>query len=102
MPLMMAALKNLRSTLTDIFHTFVMLMMSCYSREVLRLGIQQVLSQFESCSGLKVNGSQSLVIFSGTGNRLKRKILDILGYSESHLPLRYLGLPLSVQGLLLN
>lgn len=56
--------------------------------------IREVLDEFSTFSGLKINGEKSLEIFS-------KRVMDrvelaaILGFQVGELPIRYLGTPLT-------
>ncbi|KAL2230782.1 UNVERIFIED_CONTAM: hypothetical protein Sindi_1672600 [Sesamum indicum] len=52
------------------------------------------LDWFAEWSGLRLNVQKSHLIISCSAQNLKDQMLDILGFQEGHLPMRYLGLPL--------
>ncbi|KAL2223941.1 UNVERIFIED_CONTAM: hypothetical protein Sindi_3075400 [Sesamum indicum] len=52
------------------------------------------LDWFAELSGLRLNVQKSHLIISRSAQNLKDQMLDILGFQEGHLPMRYLGLPL--------
>ncbi|KAL2225402.1 UNVERIFIED_CONTAM: hypothetical protein Sindi_2965300 [Sesamum indicum] len=52
------------------------------------------LDWFVELSGLRLNVQKSHLIISRSAQNLKDQMLDILGFQEGHLPMRYLGLPL--------
>ncbi|KAL2252874.1 UNVERIFIED_CONTAM: hypothetical protein Sindi_0082100 [Sesamum indicum] len=52
------------------------------------------LDWFAELSGLWLNVQKSHLIISRSAQNLKDQMLDILGFQEGHLPMRYLGLPL--------
>ncbi|KAL2246341.1 UNVERIFIED_CONTAM: hypothetical protein Sindi_2902300 [Sesamum indicum] len=52
------------------------------------------LDWFAELSGLRLNVQKSHLIISCSAQNLKDQMLDILGFQEGHLPMRYLGLPL--------
>ncbi|KAL2231101.1 UNVERIFIED_CONTAM: hypothetical protein Sindi_1704500 [Sesamum indicum] len=52
------------------------------------------LEWFAELSGLWLNVYKSHLIISRSAQELKDQMLEILGFQEGHLPLRYLGLPL--------
>lgn len=56
--------------------------------------IQSSLSKFESLTRLKPSPHKSHIFFSGVDATTRRGILDVLGFSEGHLPVKYLGVPL--------
>lgn len=56
--------------------------------------IHSSLFEFESLSGLKPSPHKSHIFFSGVDATTRRDILDVLGFSEGHLPVKYLGVPL--------
>ncbi|KAL2246082.1 UNVERIFIED_CONTAM: hypothetical protein Sindi_2876400 [Sesamum indicum] len=49
---------------------------------------------FAELSGLWLNVQKSHLIISRSAQELKDQMLEILGFQEGHLPMRYLGLPL--------
>ncbi|KAL2247318.1 UNVERIFIED_CONTAM: hypothetical protein Sindi_2584100 [Sesamum indicum] len=52
------------------------------------------LDWFAELSGFRLNVQKSHLIISHSAQNLKDQMLDILGFQEGHLPMRYLGLPL--------
>ena len=56
--------------------------------------IQDSLSEFESLSGLSPSPGKSSVFFSGVQHSIRNEILQLLGFKEGTLPVRYLGVPL--------
>ena len=55
--------------------------------------LRGILSRFEEVSGLKINLGKSVLVPVGDVPNL-HELVEILGCSESALPLKYLGLPL--------
>ncbi|KAL0286791.1 UNVERIFIED_CONTAM: hypothetical protein Sradi_7139300 [Sesamum radiatum] len=55
--------------------------------------IRDVLTEFAAMSGLQVNPSKSQVILSKSVAH-RQHILDIMGFQEGSLPIKYLGVPL--------
>ncbi|GFZ12923.1 violaxanthin de-epoxidase-like protein [Actinidia rufa] len=56
--------------------------------------IKEALTELENLSGLSPNLGKSSVFFSGVMETQKKAILDILGFREGKMPVRYLGLAL--------
>ncbi|KAL0295157.1 UNVERIFIED_CONTAM: hypothetical protein Sradi_6849400 [Sesamum radiatum] len=56
--------------------------------------IKAVLDEFASDSGLKVNPNKSQVILSRAAQSVRYEIVNIMGFQEGSLPIRYLGVPL--------
>ncbi|XP_077228465.1 uncharacterized protein LOC143861422 [Tasmannia lanceolata] len=56
--------------------------------------LSSCLTMFHRISGMEANHSKSEIYFRGTTLRDKLDILQILGFNEGSLPIRYLGLPL--------
>ncbi|KAL2235456.1 UNVERIFIED_CONTAM: hypothetical protein Sindi_1277800 [Sesamum indicum] len=56
------------------------------------------LDWFAELSGLRLNVQKSHLIISRSAQNLKDQMLDILGFQEGHLPMRYLGISLSYAG----
>ncbi|XP_038975305.1 uncharacterized protein LOC120106373 [Phoenix dactylifera] len=52
------------------------------------------LQQFRDISGLIPNPDKSSMFICGVPSELRMQLLDILGYNEGALPIRYLGVPL--------
>ncbi|KAL0378801.1 UNVERIFIED_CONTAM: hypothetical protein Sradi_3185600 [Sesamum radiatum] len=52
------------------------------------------LEEFAKMSGLRANPQKSQMILFRSAFGMKELLLNILGFPEGHLPLRYLGLPL--------
>jgi hypothetical protein len=59
-------------------------------------GLNNLLSDLSHNTGLNINRSKSKVFFS-TGCSNRGELCSILGISKGRLPVKYLGLPLSVQ-----
>lgn len=58
-------------------------------------GINKVMQDFRSCTGLDFNAQKSMVIFFGGCTAQSRRIItNTLGMTEGELPIRYLGIPL--------
>ncbi|KAL0285559.1 UNVERIFIED_CONTAM: putative ribonuclease H protein [Sesamum angustifolium] len=56
--------------------------------------IKHTLSEFAELSGLKVNPNKSQIILSRAVQQEKQQMIDILGFQEGSLPVKYLGVPL--------
>ncbi|KAL0283714.1 UNVERIFIED_CONTAM: hypothetical protein Sangu_2871700 [Sesamum angustifolium] len=56
--------------------------------------IKDTLCEFAELSGLKVNPNKSQIILSRAVQQEKQQILEVLGFQEGFLPVRYLGVPL--------
>ncbi|KAL0378647.1 UNVERIFIED_CONTAM: hypothetical protein Sradi_3170200 [Sesamum radiatum] len=56
--------------------------------------IKNVLSEFASMSGLRVNPNKSQIILSKSVISERQGILDLMGFQEGSLPIKYLGVPL--------
>ncbi|XP_074292053.1 uncharacterized protein LOC141618891 [Silene latifolia] len=54
----------------------------------------RAISTFSASSGLRVNASKSEVIFNGVSDAVRADIVQISGFKEGQLPLRYLGIPI--------
>ncbi|KAL0284071.1 UNVERIFIED_CONTAM: hypothetical protein Sradi_7209200 [Sesamum radiatum] len=57
--------------------------------------IKTALTEFAELSGLHVNPGKSTIILSKSVQRERQSILDIMGFHEGSLPIKYLGLPLT-------
>lgn len=56
--------------------------------------IKRTLEHFQDVSRLAPNLQKSAIFFSGVKHDMKMQILEILGFKEGFLPIKYLGLPL--------
>ncbi|KAL0455338.1 UNVERIFIED_CONTAM: hypothetical protein Slati_0873000 [Sesamum latifolium] len=56
--------------------------------------IKSALTEFAELSGLHVNPSKSTIILSKAVQRERQSILDLMGFQEGSLPIKYLGVPL--------
>lgn len=70
------------------------LMIFCKGEMSSILHIQHALTEFESLSGLSPSPGKSNIFFSGVHANSKKDILEVLGFKEGHLLVRYLGVPL--------
>ncbi|KAL0294292.1 UNVERIFIED_CONTAM: hypothetical protein Sradi_6894300 [Sesamum radiatum] len=61
--------------------------------------VKVVLEEFAELSGLQVNSSKSTVIFSKAIQSERQELLDLLGFQEGCLPIKYLGVPLTASRL---
>ncbi|KAL0386694.1 UNVERIFIED_CONTAM: LINE-1 retrotransposable element O protein [Sesamum latifolium] len=57
--------------------------------------IKSALTEFAELSGLHVNPGKSTIILSKYKKRERQSILDLMGFQEGSLPIKYLGLPLT-------
>ncbi|KAL0287048.1 UNVERIFIED_CONTAM: putative ribonuclease H protein [Sesamum radiatum] len=57
--------------------------------------IKDALSEFSSLSGLNVNPAKSQIILSRAAQQNKQQLLELLGFQEGFLPVKYLGVPLT-------
>jgi len=56
--------------------------------------IKSCLDQFQMLSGLIPNQDKSCMFICGIESGNKESLLDVFGYNESKLPIKYLGVPL--------
>ncbi|KAL0455373.1 UNVERIFIED_CONTAM: hypothetical protein Slati_0876500 [Sesamum latifolium] len=56
--------------------------------------IKDTLAEFAVMSGLQVNPSKSQIILSKAVQTERQAILDLMGFQEGSLPIKYLGVPL--------
>jgi len=54
---------------------------------------------FTRSTGLKANLDKSNIVFGGDCSQTQQECLDITGFTEGHLPFRYLGLPITASKL---
>lgn len=54
-------------------------------------------SIFSMASGLQANANKSSVYFGGVPGNIQYQILEVLGFTISTMPFRYLGVPLSTK-----
>ncbi|KAL0282289.1 UNVERIFIED_CONTAM: Retrovirus-related Pol polyprotein from type-2 retrotransposable element R2DM [Sesamum radiatum] len=57
--------------------------------------IKSVLTEFSELSGLHINPGKSTIILSKSVQRERQHILDLIGFQEGSLPIKYLGVPLT-------
>lgn len=69
-----------------------MLMGAALVREVRE--IKLTLGNFKQAIGLDIKKGKSQLFFFNTQAETKRSIIRILGFTEGHLPSKYLGAPL--------
>lgn len=60
-------------------------------------GILSILEEFRVVSGLKINRQKSELLIDGGSSSRCRALANELGIAQGALPLRYLGVPLSLQ-----
>ncbi|KAL0287140.1 UNVERIFIED_CONTAM: hypothetical protein Sradi_7131400 [Sesamum radiatum] len=56
--------------------------------------IKEVLTEFAAMSGLHINPLKSQIILSRSVQSQRQQLIDIMGFQEGTLPLKYLGVPL--------
>ncbi|KAL0445011.1 UNVERIFIED_CONTAM: LINE-1 retrotransposable element O protein [Sesamum latifolium] len=56
--------------------------------------IKEALTEFAAMSGLHVNPMKSQIILSRSVQSQRQQILDLIGFQEGSLPIKYLGVPL--------
>ncbi|KAL0289271.1 UNVERIFIED_CONTAM: putative ribonuclease H protein [Sesamum radiatum] len=56
--------------------------------------LKEGLLEFKELSGLQANAQKSQIIISKAGAQQLPQILTMLGFSQGHLPIKYLGVPL--------
>jgi len=59
----------------------------------------EVLKEFTSYSRLKANLAKSQLVFGGDCTQVQQDYLEITGFSEGHIPFRYLGMPITASKL---
>ncbi|KAJ6984025.1 hypothetical protein NC653_022290 [Populus alba x Populus x berolinensis] len=70
-------------------------LMLFYHADTTSVGIlKDSLNKFSSILGLKINLAKSSIYLTGIGDNLKGAIRDQVGFQQSALPVRYLGIPL--------
>ncbi|KAL0298097.1 UNVERIFIED_CONTAM: hypothetical protein Scaly_3072700 [Sesamum calycinum] len=57
--------------------------------------IKDALSEFSILSGLNVNPAKSQIILSRAAQQHKQQLIELLGFQEGFLPVKYLGVPLT-------
>jgi hypothetical protein len=55
--------------------------------------IQDAFTEFQALSGLSLSPGKSSIYFSGVSLNSRLAILNVLGFQEGTLPVRYLGVP---------
>ncbi|KAL0291608.1 UNVERIFIED_CONTAM: putative mitochondrial protein [Sesamum radiatum] len=61
--------------------------------------ISEVLEEFATLTGLRVNPAKSTIILSKSVQRDRQAILNLVGFQEGSLPIKYLGVPLTASRL---
>lgn len=75
-------------------------MIMCYAADVSSACIvKETIDSFSATSGLFVNPQKTQIFFSGVENHVKQDILQLVGFCEGNLPVKYLGLHLSASKL---
>ena len=57
--------------------------------------VQDALQEFRSSTGLQANSSKSQLILGGCSESLHSQCLQLMQMAEAHLPIRYLGVPIT-------
>lgn len=53
------------------------------------------MEHFSTTTGLVANMEKSSIFIAGMGEQLKEQMINLTGFTQGVLPIRYLGLPLS-------
>ena len=61
--------------------------------------IMRALNEFHTCVGLQSNQSKTQIVFGGCNTHLQQQYLQITGFQEGGLPLKYLGIPITTSRL---
>ena len=61
--------------------------------------MMEAFNTFTSCTGLKANLDKSQIVFGGNCQFVHQECLNLTGFGEGHLPLRYLGMPITASRL---
>jgi len=61
--------------------------------------IKSTLERFYQVTGLKANPDKSQLVYGGCNSHLQRQCLELTGYREGCLPMRYLGVPITASKL---
>ncbi|KAL0402138.1 UNVERIFIED_CONTAM: hypothetical protein Slati_4243700 [Sesamum latifolium] len=78
----------------ELFHILLQL------RDILSVRlVKEVLEEFAALSGLRVNPSKSTIILSKAVQKDRQDILNLVGFQEGSLPIKYLGEPLTASWL---
>ncbi|XP_050207471.1 uncharacterized protein LOC126656890 [Mercurialis annua] len=80
--------------LSPILFVLVMDYLSRYMVFISRSCMKESLVHFQEVSGLNVNNDKSSIFFYNIPNQTKKLILNVMGFIEGHLPVKYLGMPL--------
>jgi len=70
------------------------LMLFCHADTSSVAILKDSLNEFSSISGLKINLAKSSIYLTGIGDQLHSAIREQVGFQQSALPVRYLGVPL--------
>ena len=74
-------------------------MIFCKEKPETLLLVHSTLMTFYQCTGLKVNQTKSQMAFGGCSPLLQQKCLEVTGFQEGSLPLKYLGMPITASRL---
>jgi len=61
--------------------------------------IQSTLEKFYQATGLRVNPDKSHIVCGECNSQLQQECLELTGYNEGCLPMRYLGVPITASKL---
>lgn len=61
--------------------------------------LNQCFKEFSKASGLVANNDKSSIYFGGVTNDIQQEIIETLRFVKGVLPIKYLGVPLSIKKL---
>ncbi|GJY19322.1 hypothetical protein Tco_0390813 [Tanacetum coccineum] len=78
------------------------LLMFCYGDKGFVQTLKETIKEFGSVSGLKPNYDKSTIIFGSIKEEDKQDILECVPFKVEHLPIKYLGVPLTSKRICAN
>nr|GEX12125.1 RNA-directed DNA polymerase, eukaryota, reverse transcriptase zinc-binding domain protein [Tanacetum cinerariifolium] len=76
--------------------------MSCHGDKGSVSTLKEAIDEFGTLSGLKPNYDKSTIIFSSVHMKDKQEILECTPFKVEHLPIKYLGVPLTSKRIVLE
>lgn len=75
------------------------LIIFCKAKPIAVQLLMEAFKVFTSCTGLKANLDKSQIVFRGECTAMQKECLEVTGFAEGKLPLKYLGMPITASRL---